>query len=122
MASSGSTNKHFTANLPPPSKLDFSNRAELHQNWSRFKRQWIKYAVVFRLKDENKEFQVAVFMTCIDVLEGFRMSDEDSQDLDHIIQAFETFCVGEVNEIFSFIKEVRKKVRVLTPTSQTLDS
>ena len=28
------------------------------------------------------------------------MSDEDSQDLDHIIQASETFCVGEVNEVF----------------------
>ena len=28
------------------------------------------------------------------------MSDEDSQNLDHIILAFETFCVGEVNEVF----------------------
>ena len=28
------------------------------------------------------------------------MSDEDSQDLDHIIQTKETFCVGEVNEVF----------------------
>ena len=36
----------------------------------------------------------------LDVLEGFRMSDEDSEDLDFIIQAFETFCVGEVNNVF----------------------
>ena len=105
MAASASTTKHFTANLPPPSKLDFSNRADLHQNWSRFKRQWRNYAVASRLKEENKDFQVAVFMTCIgdeglDVFEGFRMSDEESQNLDQIIQAFETFCVGEVNEVF----------------------
>ena len=105
MASSGITTKHFTANLPPPSKLDFINRADLHQNWSRFKRQWRNYAIASRLKEENKEFQVKVFMTCIgdeglDVLEGFRMSDVDSQDLNHIIQVFETFCVGEVNKVF----------------------
>ena len=105
MASSRSTTKHFTPNLPPPSKLDFSNRADLHQNWSRFKRQWRNYAVASRLKEENEEFQVAVFMICIgdeglDVLEGFRMSDVDSQDLDHIFRAFEKFCVGEVNEVF----------------------
>ena len=105
MAATVSTTKYFTANLPPPSKLDFSNGAELQQNWTRFKRQWKNYAIASRLKEENKEFQVAVFMTCIgdeglDVLEGFRMSDEDSQDLDQIIGAFETFCVGELNEVF----------------------
>ena len=97
--------KRFTSNLPPPKKLDLTARGEVPQSWKRFKRQWTNYSIASRLQEEPAEFQSAVFMTCIgdealDVLEGLPLSTEDRLDLSKIINAMETFCIGERNEVF----------------------
>ena len=64
-----------------------------------------KISIASRLQEEPAEFQSAVFMTCIgdealDVLEGLPLSTEDRLDLSKIINAMETFCIGERNEVF----------------------
>ncbi|GFS18639.1 alanine--tRNA ligase [Elysia marginata] len=81
MATGASSSRHFTANMPPPSKLELTDRVSIKRNWLRFQRQWSNYAIASRLTIEPEQFQVAVLLTCIgddanDVLDGMRLQDK----------------------------------------------
>ena len=50
--------------------------------------------------------RTATFLTCVgadalELFDGFHFQDEnDKTDIDKVIEAFETFCIGQTNEIY----------------------
>ena len=80
-----------------------SNKIE---QWRLFKRRWNNYVILSNLSVKPREFQVALLENCLsdDVLrtyEGFNFSTPESQKTTlEIIDKFEHYAVGEVNETF----------------------
>ena len=116
------TQRHFTANIPVPSKLDLSG--QLEQNWRKFSRQWKNYSIASRLIKEPKEYQCAVLLACIgeeaqEIYDGLHFEDdEDQNDIDTVINKFEIFCVGTTNEIYESYKFYTRKQE----QEETIDS
>ena len=102
-------------NFCPPSLLELgSNKIE---QCKLFKRRWNNYVLPSNLSVKPREFQVAL-LDCPsdDVLrtyEGFNFSTPDSQRTTlEIIDKFEHYAVGEVNETFErylFYKRVQSE-------------
>ena len=101
-------NRHFTANIPAPSKLDLQGHVET--SWRKFKRQWQNYAVASRLDKEEKDYQCAVFLACIgedalEVFDGLPFAEgENKEDIDLVIKKFEEFCIGTTCEAYESYK------------------
>ena len=100
--------KHFTANIPLPGKLEMQGDVEL--NWKRFQRQWRNYSIAARLDKEAESFQVAVLLSCVgveaqDVFEGLPFAGEDDKGkIDVVLHKFEEFCMGSTNEVYESFK------------------
>ncbi|GFO24968.1 30S ribosomal protein s7p [Plakobranchus ocellatus] len=116
--------KHFTANLPPPSKLELTDKASVKKHWLRFQRQWDNYAMASRLNIEPDQFQVAVFLTCVgddadDVLDGMRLRETERDSVQKLNAILSEYCLGKSNESLNrtcSIKEIKWKGRQLTVT------
>ncbi|GFR80074.1 monomeric sarcosine oxidase [Elysia marginata] len=105
MATGASSLRHFTANMPPPSKLELTDRVSIKRNWLRFQRQWNNYAIASRLTIEPEQFQVAVLLTCIgddanDVLDGMRLQDTERDSVLKLTTILAEYCIGKANETF----------------------
>ena len=95
-------------NVPLPTKLDIHG-ANLDQSWKKFKRSWQNYAIASRVGEEPQEFQTAVFLSCLgddgnDVYDGFSFEPGQDRDIAVIIAKFDSFCVGETNEVYESYK------------------
>ena len=95
---------YMPASIPLPTPLDV--RGDVAGRWKRFKVMWSNYEIASQLNTQAMGLRVATFKTCIgsdalDVLEGFTYgTGEDETDLDDSLAKMETFCVGEVNELY----------------------
>lgn len=100
--------KHFTANVPVPSKLCMEG--SLTQNWKKFHRQWENYEVASRLNKEDAEYRCAVLLACIgeegmEVYDGMQFNGgENKKDINVVLQKFQDFCVGSTHEAFETYK------------------
>ena len=88
----------------PPEKLDI--KGNIVENWKTFKQMWSNYAIIMNIGSQSQQYQVALFLHCIGpealkVYNGMSFENaEDRQKLDCIIQTFEEFTIGEVNETY----------------------
>ncbi|GFN86354.1 retrovirus-related pol polyprotein from transposon 17.6 [Plakobranchus ocellatus] len=99
------SSRHFTVNMPPPTKLELTDKVSAKKNWLRFQRQWSNYVIASRLSIEPDEFQVAVFLTCIgddanDVLDGMRLQDTERDSVPKLTTILSKYCIGKANETF----------------------
>ena len=112
MAAEQHTQKHFTASVPAPSKLDMHGQVETE--WKRFHRQWKHYVIATRLDKEEKAYQSAVLLACVgaeaqEIFESLPFSGaEDRTDIDTVIKKFEEFCMGETHEVYESYKFHRR--------------
>ena len=89
------------SNIPLPQQL--TTVGNIATNWKRFKAQWNNYETATDLcKDPSKAKRTAIFLTCLsndayDVFESLQLDEEDSRDIEKVIQAFDTYCIGEIN-------------------------
>ena len=75
-------------------------------NWKVWKQMWSKYMVIAQLKMKLPAYKVALFLCCISVdalkiFNGLQFDSPDNKnDLEKIIQKFDEFTIGELNETF----------------------
>ena len=87
-----------------PAPLRFAGN--LAGDWKRFRGQWTNYAKAVKLNSESGDRQAAIFLACIgaeayELFETFEFSqDDDREDLQKIMDAFEAHCIGEVNVVY----------------------
>ncbi|XP_060594095.1 uncharacterized protein LOC132748481 [Ruditapes philippinarum] len=71
------------------------------QTGTKFRRGWINYETGLNFKP--KDLRVATFLTCIwpEAMDIFNFANEtDKDDIDIVIDKFETFCVGKTKVTF----------------------
>ena len=92
------------AGIMPPGKLDTSGNVA--DNWKVWKQMWSNYMVIAHFEMKPPAYEVALFLHCIAVnalkiFNGFQFdSPDDKNDLAKIIQKFDEFTIGELNETF----------------------
>lgn len=92
------------AGIMPPGRLDTT--ANIADNWKVWKQMWSNYMVIAKLDSQPPEYKVALFLHCIGVealkiFNGFQFdSPEDRNDMAKIIEKFDQFTIGELNETF----------------------
>ena len=88
---------------PPPALVIDTHVSE---NWKLFKQKWNNYSVITNLSAHPDLYQVALFLHTIgdEALKVYNGLEFDSNDMDRtveeIIEKFEDFAVGEVNETY----------------------
>ena len=88
----------------PPEKLNI--KGNIAENWKAFKQMWSNYAVITNIGSQSQQYQVALFLHCIGpealkIYNGMSFEGaEDREKLDCIIQKFDQFTIGEVNETY----------------------
>ena len=91
--------------LKPPSPLITESR-NLQENWKLFLQKWQNYSTLTALNSHTMEYQVALLLhtlgdDALRVYNGFDFETPDNQrTVQEIIDAFEAFAVGEVNETY----------------------
>ena len=102
--------KKFSAQIPPPSKLNLEDENCLQQSWRRFKRSWDNYEIASNLIAETKGYRCAVLKTIVgepamEKYDGFKFDSEAAEnDIDVVLKKFEEFCVGSTHEAFESYK------------------
>ena len=92
------------AGIMPPGKL--VTTGNVADNWKVWKQMWSNYMVIAQLKMKLPVHKVALFLHCIGVdalkiFNGFQFNSPDNKnDLAKIIQKFNEFTIGELNETF----------------------
>ena len=87
--------------IPAPSPLKLGG--DIAADWERFKTEWTNYEIAVDLTDAAAKKRAAVFLACVGtaaygVFRTFQFADEDDkQNVDKIVEAFERHCVGEAN-------------------------
>ena len=90
--------------IKPPQQ--FSLGSNILEKWKIFKQRWKTYAVLSNLESQPAEVQVALFLhvladDALKVHNGFQFdTDESHRKVSEIIDKFEAFAVGEVNETY----------------------
>ena len=89
--------------LPAPLRVNGNNLAV---EWKRFKGQWTNYVRAAKVDGEEPDRQAAILIACIgsdayDVYTTLQFNnDDDRNDPTKVLEAFETYCIGEVNEVY----------------------
>ena len=90
--------------IKPPNQLSLgSNPLE---SWKLFHQRWKTYTILSRVERQPREFQVALLTNCLDddalrVLNGFTFATaEDVRTVKEILDQFELFAVGEINDTY----------------------
>jgi hypothetical protein len=90
--------------IPLPAPLNINSN--LPVDWKRFKGQWANYVKAAKLNVEPKDRQAAILLACIGsdaytVYTTFQFEKEDDRDdPEKLCQAFERYCVGELNVVY----------------------
>ena len=91
-------------NFPPPAPLKV--RGSLAQSWRDWRQQWNAYLTVMRLHDQQDDYLVALFLSCIGpvgtrIYNGLPFANEDDkQTLRCVLRLFDEKCIGEINPIY----------------------
>ncbi|XP_061196579.1 uncharacterized protein K02A2.6-like [Saccostrea echinata] len=94
----------FPMNIPFPKPLDLKD--DLATNWKHFKRVWENYEIATGLRERDTQLRCATFLTCLGsdglhVVDGLKVdTDDDKKDIDKVITALDTYCVGQTNVIY----------------------
>ncbi|GFS00235.1 30S ribosomal protein S7P [Elysia marginata] len=113
--------------MPPPSKLERTDRVSIKRNRLRFQSQWSNYVIASRLSTEPEQFQVAVSLTCIgddanDVLNGMRLQDTERDSVVKLTTIISEYCIGKANETFeSYQFHKRNQMEGETPDNYVTD-
>ena len=92
------------AGIMPPGRLDTT--VNMADNWKVWKQMWTNDMVITKLDSQTPEYKVALFLHCIGVdalkiFNGFQFDrPEDKNDMTKIIEKFDQFTTGELNETF----------------------
>ena len=92
------------AGIMPPGKL--VTTGNVADNWKVWKQMWSNYMIIAQLEMQPPMYKVALFLhrICADVLKifnGFQFDSPDyPNDLAKIVQKFDKFTIGELNETF----------------------
>ena len=92
------------AGIMPPGKL--VTTGNVADNWKVWKQMWSNYMIIAQLEMQPPAYKVALFLHCIGadtlkIFNGFQFdSPDDQNDLAKIVQKFDEFTIGEVNETF----------------------
>ena len=84
----------------------FTLGSNLLENWKIFKQRWHTYSVLSHLSSQPREVQVALLLhtladDALKVYNGFHFgTDENSRTVQEILDKFELFAVGEINETY----------------------
>lgn len=90
--------------VKPPEPLVFDNN--LCTNWKLFKQKWANYAILTNLEKQDVKYQVALLLhtlgdAALQRYNGFSFStEEDARTTKDIIDKFEQYVVGEINETY----------------------
>ena len=104
MADHQEQRKHFTANIPVPTKLDISS--DIEANWRKFLCQWQNYEIASRLDKEESAYRCAVLLACIgedaqEIYEGLLFKEgDDNKDIKTVLEKFSNFCLGTTHEVY----------------------
>lgn len=107
-------------NQPQPFHIRDNNNNE---NWKMFKQKWRNYAIITNVKDRENSYQVALFLNCLadsalKVYNSFTfITNETERTVDEIIEKFDAYAVGEVNETYE-----RYVFNNRTQKQETIDS
>ena len=91
------TPKKFSAQIPPPSKLNLEDETCLQQSWRRFKRSWDNYEIASNLIAEAKGYRCAVLKTIIgeqamEKYDGFKFDSAAAEDdIDLVLKKSKSF-------------------------------
>jgi len=94
----------FTSNVSPPPPIELSGNLQL--NWKQWKQVWSAYELVTRLNQQNDEYRVAAFITCIgpkalSIHNGLPfLNPEERKNMAKIIELWESYCLGKTNIIY----------------------
>ena len=103
---SATASSHFIQGITPPKPLDISSSSNAVDNWKHFKQVWQNYAIITNLAAQTEQYRVALFLHCLGtdalkVYNGMQFeTEEDRKSLEKIIQKFDEFTIGEVNETY----------------------
>jgi hypothetical protein len=76
------------------------------EKWKTWKQMWHNYCIVASIKDQNPEYQTALFLHSIgekalEIYNSFDFQNEhESNDLATIIKKFDAYAIGEKNETY----------------------
>ena len=90
--------------ITPPKPLDVSGNVA--DNWKQFKQVWKNYSIITNLSAQSEEYRVALFLHCIGpealkIYNGMQFAnDEEQESLATILEKFDEFTIGEVNETY----------------------
>ena len=96
----------MTPGIMPPGNLNVSSAENLAENWKVWKQMLSNYIIIAKLGTQPPEYKVALFLHCtgVDALKsfnGFQFDNpEDRNDLNKIIEKFDQYTIGELNETF----------------------
>ena len=90
----------MSSKIPLP--LPLTTVGNIAANWRRFRAQWRNYETATDLEKEPKPKRTAIFVACLsndayDVFESLQLSEDESKDIDKVIEAFDSYCIGEIN-------------------------
>ena len=103
-ATATSSDNRLVSGVKPPHP--FSLGSNLLENWKIFQQRWKTYAVLSQLSNQSREVQVALLLhtladDALKVYNGFHFTtDESDRTVDEILDKFQEFAVGEVNETY----------------------
>ena len=92
------------AGIMPPGRL--VPNANIADNWKVWKQMWTNHMVISHLDSQSPEYKVALFLHCtgvnaLKIFNGFQFDrPKDKNDLTKIIETFNKFTIGELNETF----------------------
>jgi hypothetical protein len=104
MAVEQATNVPIIQGIQPPTGLDLKSRNKA-ENWKAYKQCWENYTIVPQLDKQPEEYRVALFLYCIGqeavkVYNSFDLTPEDKRKLEKIIDKFDKYAIGQVNETY----------------------
>ena len=106
-SSSVSTNAMaMTPGIMPPGKLNVTSTENMAENWKVCKQMWNNYVIIAKLGTQPPEYKVALFLHCtgvdaLKIFSGFQFdTPEDRNNLSKIIEKFDQYTIGELNETF----------------------
>ena len=88
---------------PPPPVSFKSNAAE---NQRCFRQKWQNYAVITNLRNQTRQYQVALLLhvlgdQALKIYNGFTFTSTEYEHIvDEILQKFDDFAIGKVNETY----------------------
>ncbi len=102
--------------IKPPTPLCLDTN--IAETWKIFKQKWLNYSVLIKLTDYTRDYQVALLLNTLGddalrVYNGFQFNtDENVRTVQEILNKFEAFAVGAVNETYErymFNKRVQQE-------------